>query len=79
MEEPDHGILGSGLVEAFTPEMREKMVRLEKENQLLWRRVETAESTPSRAVAEGRGKVISLQGFVQGYGFPPPPDIWYRV
>lgn len=33
-----------GLMEAFTPDMREKMVRLEKENQILRRRVETAES-----------------------------------
>ena len=42
--EPDMGGAGVGVVEAFTPEMREKMVRMEKEIQILRRRVETAES-----------------------------------
>ena len=44
------GVVGvGGLTEAFTPEMREKMVRLEKENQILRRRVESAESAPQDA------------------------------
>lgn len=48
--EPDLGLGGGeGLVEAFTPTLREKMVRLEKENQILRRRVETAESAPSES------------------------------
>ena len=34
-------------MEAFTPALREKMMRLEKENQILRRRVETAESASS--------------------------------
>ena len=37
----DHADLGSALNEAFTPEMREKMVRLEKENEILRRRLES--------------------------------------
>lgn len=41
--EPDLGG-GRGLVEAFTPEMKEKMMRLEKQNQILRKRVENAES-----------------------------------
>lgn len=50
-DEPDIGGVVSvgGLTEAFTPEMREKMVRLEKENQILRRRVESAESAPQDA------------------------------
>lgn len=44
------GVVGvGGLTEAYTPEMREKMVRLEKENQILRRRVESAESAPQDA------------------------------
>ncbi len=45
--EPDLGGVsgGVGLVEAYTPELREKMVRLEKENQILRRRLENSEST----------------------------------
>ena len=44
MEPPTPGSLdnpdfGSSLNEAFTPEMREKMVRLEKENEILRRRL----------------------------------------
>ncbi len=34
-------------MEAFTPEMKEKMYKLEKENQILHRRVENAESAQS--------------------------------
>ena len=56
--EPDGGAAGGvggmgGLVEAFTPEMREKMVKLEKQNQILQRRVDAAESA-SREAGEGR-------------------------
>ena len=40
-----------GVVEAFTPELREKMVRLEKENQILRKRLDSAESSP----LEGKG------------------------
>lgn len=46
--EPDFGgeVVGGagGVVEAFTPELREKMMRMEKEIQILRRRVEAAES-----------------------------------
>ena len=51
---------GGGLVEAFTPELKEKMVRLEKQNQLLWKRVESAESAaPSRA-EEAKGEQVGM-------------------
>ena len=43
--EPDvGGTLGTGLEEAYTPELREKMVRLEKANQILRRRLDSTES-----------------------------------
>ena len=49
IDQPDFGGeslegVSGGVVEAFTPELREKMVRMEKEVQILRRRVETAES-----------------------------------
>lgn len=47
---------GGGLVEAFTPELREKMVRLEKQNQLLWKRVESAESAAPLRAEEAKGE-----------------------
>ena len=46
--EPDLG--GLGLVEAYTPERRENMVRLEKENEILRKRLESAESAPQEGV-----------------------------
>ena len=63
MEPPTPGSLdlpdlGSALHEVFTPEMREKMVRLEKENEILRRRL--AEPGDSSGV-EGRG-VVSVRG-----------------
>lgn len=44
----DHPDLGTsfGLMEAYTPELREKMVRLEKENEILKRRLETESEAP---------------------------------
>ena len=46
--EPDLGDIGGvcGLTEAYTPELREKMVRLDKENQILRKRLESVESAP---------------------------------
>ena len=41
----DHPDLGAALNEVFTPEMREKMVRLEKENEILRRRVAEKDET----------------------------------
>ena len=52
------GRLGGGLVEAFTPELKEKMVRLEKQKQLLWKRVEDAESVPEE------GEVCDLRNLL---------------
>ena len=40
LDQPDLGDVG-GLHEAFTPELREKMVKLEKENEILRRRLES--------------------------------------
>ncbi len=48
LDSPDAGGHSLGLLEAFTPELREKMVRLEKENQILLRRIEReVEATPT--------------------------------
>ena len=63
MEPPTPGSLdlpdlGSALHEVFTPEMREKMVRLEKENEILRRRL--AEPGDSSGV-EGGG-VVTVRG-----------------
>ncbi|CAI8020668.1 Probable RNA-binding protein 19 [Geodia barretti] len=52
LDNPD---LGSTLNEVFTPEMREKMVRLEKENEILRRRL--AEGGPSPVEVGGGGGV----------------------
>ena len=52
LDNPD---LGSSLNEVFTPEMREKMVRLEKENEILRRRL--AEGGPSPVEVGGGGGV----------------------
>ena len=52
LDNPD---LGSTLNEVFTPEMREKMVRLEKENEILRRRL--AERGPSPVEVGGGGGV----------------------
>lgn len=43
--EPDLGL--GGVIEAFTPEMREKVVKLEKENQILRRRLDSANAAES--------------------------------
>ena len=45
--EPDLGGVagGVGLVEAYTPELREKMVKLEKENQILRRRLDSSDTS----------------------------------
>ena len=51
----DHPDLGVAFNEVFTPEMREKMVRLEKENEILRRRV--AESDSSSQERGGGGTV----------------------
>lgn len=51
-DSPDAGVgVAGGVLEAFTPEMREKMVKLEKENQILHRRVDAAESAPQGGVS----------------------------
>lgn len=68
--EPDGGSGGGGggvggmggLMEAFTPEMREKMVKLEKENQILQRRVDAAESASQEAVVSVEGGVAKAPG-----------------
>ena len=72
MEPPTPGSLdlpdlGSALHEVFTPEMREKMVRLEKENEILRRRL--AEPGDSSGVegggvvtVRGGGGVVSVRG-----------------
>ncbi len=43
LDQPDFGGVagGLGLQEAFTPELKEKMVKLEKENEILKRRLES--------------------------------------
>ena len=48
-EQPDlgHGVSGLGLEEAFTPELREKMARLEKENEIMRRRLDSSNITES--------------------------------
>ena len=48
-EPPDlgGGVGGLGLEEAFTPEMREKMARLEKENEIMRRRLDSSNLTES--------------------------------
>ena len=48
LDQPDYGGVagGLGLQEAFTPEMREKMVKLNKENEILKRRLETETESP---------------------------------
>ncbi len=47
-DEPDLGGVagGLGLQEAFTPEMRERMVTLNKENEILKKRLETETESP---------------------------------
>ncbi len=48
LDSPDMGGHGIGLLEAFTPELREKMARLDKENQILRKRLERdVETMPS--------------------------------
>ena len=43
-DQPDlgSGVGGLGLEEAFTPELREKMARLEKENEIMRRRLDSS-------------------------------------
>ena len=56
LDNPD---LGSALNEVFTPEMRERMVRLEKENQILRRRLAEAGDV-SVEVGGGEGVVSAV-------------------
>ena len=58
----EHIDLGSALGEAFTPEMRERMARLEKENEILRRRLAETE----RAREEGRGGGGGSEGGREG-------------
>ena len=69
MEPPTPGSLdlpdlGSALHEVFTPEMREKMVRLEKENEILRRRLaEPGDSSGGGVVTvRGGGGVVTVRG-----------------
>lgn len=58
----DHPDIGASLNEVFTPEMREKMVRLEKENEILRRRLtETDTLTGGGGGREGTAKNPSLE------------------
>ena len=43
-DQPDlgGGVGGLGLEEAFTPELKEKMIRLEKENEIMRRRLDSS-------------------------------------
>ena len=49
-----------GLNEAYTPELREKMARLEKENEILKRRVDSgvAESVSESPLGKGRHNYV---------------------
>ena len=51
-DQPDlgGGVSGLGLEEAYTPELREKMARLEKENEIMRRRLETSTSDAASPV-----------------------------
>ena len=64
VDTPDIGGHGLGLMEAFTPELREKMVRLEKENQIMRKRLETeAEAVapvPGAPKDEGLRRKVSI-------------------
>ena len=54
LDQPDIG--GSfGLMEAFTPELRERMARLEKENEILHRRLESDMEAPLPESSGGGG------------------------
>ena len=53
VDHPDLGGGGLGWAEVFTPELRAKIVRLEKENEILKRRLETEDDTESPIVGPG--------------------------
>ena len=53
LDQPDAGSFG--LLEAFTPELREKMARLEKENEILHRRLETEAESPLPGTTSSSG------------------------
>ena len=53
LDHPDLGGGGLGWAEAFTPELREKMVRLEKENEILKQRLERDVDSESPIMGPG--------------------------
>ena len=57
----DHPDIGASLNEVFTPEMREKMVRLEKENEILQRRLAESDTVTREGGREGTVKNTSYE------------------
>ena len=60
-DQPDlgGGVSGLGLEEAFTPELKEKMVRLEKENEIMRRRLDSHLTESVEPVLLGTCKLSS--------------------
>lgn len=73
-DQPDlgGGVGGLGLEEAFTPELKEKMVRLEKENEIMRRRLDSNLSESVEPSLLGKfGEFCSL--------VPRFPDLFNKI